>query len=87
MDFYDDYRNPDVLHVAKKTGIKDTVDELSKLTDTQLVDELAKQVALKKQNGTLGDIEKLIKTIRPFLNAEQKGRLTNVIKNIQRERP
>jgi cytochrome c556 len=88
MDFYDDYRDPAVLHVKikenkKMNTMKNTIDGLSKLTDQQLADELSRQISFKKQNGTMGDIEKLVKTITPFLTDEQKTRLDNIVKTMQ----
>jgi hypothetical protein len=71
-DPYNNYRNPDILS---------QVDNLSKKTDTELINELSRQIAIKQKNGTIGDIDKLIKTITPFLNAEQKKRLDAILKN------
>jgi transcription termination factor NusB len=80
-----DFRNyiADNNSADARYRIKDTIDSLGKLSDGELFNELSKQVAIKKQNGTLGDIDKLLETIQPFLDAEQKKRLDMVIKNIK----
>jgi cell fate (sporulation/competence/biofilm development) regulator YmcA (YheA/YmcA/DUF963 family) len=97
MDFrntdpYNDYRDPNILNVRQKkaaaqtldeAGVKKTINELSKLTDGQLLNELSKQIAIKQQNGTIGDIEKTIKTVQPFLNSEQKKRLNDILKSVR----
>jgi hypothetical protein len=81
MDFdtYAAYRDKNILN-RNSSRIKSNIDELSKLNDNQLENELQRQITLKKQNGTIGDIEKLIKTINPYLNNEQKQRLERIIK-------
>jgi hypothetical protein len=73
-DPYNNYRNPEILS---------QVNNLSKLNDNELMSELSKQIAAKQKNGTMGDIDKLAKTIMPYLNAEQKKRLETVLKNIK----
>ena len=37
------------------------IDQLSKLSNEELIALFTEQIKLKKQNGTLGDLEKLIK--------------------------
>ena len=55
------------------------IERLSKLDDDELINLLTEQIRIKKNNGSLGDIEKLIKVIAPMLNNEQKKRLINII--------
>ncbi|MDR1917492.1 MAG: hypothetical protein LBQ05_00715 [Christensenellaceae bacterium] len=73
-DPYNKYRDPEVLS---------QVNNLSKMNDNELFSELSKQVAIKQKNGTMGDIDKLAKTITPFLNPEQKKRLDTILKSIK----
>ena len=64
--------------------IKNDINELSKLSDDELTAELSRHIAMKKQDGTLGDIEKLARTIAPFLDNEQKLRLARVLQNMKK---
>jgi uncharacterized protein YbgA (DUF1722 family) len=63
--------------------IQNTINALSKLNDEQLMAELSKQVSKKKQNGTGNDIMKVINTISPYLNNEQKSRLNNIMEKLK----
>ncbi len=65
------------------SSVKNKINELSKLSDDQLTTEFKKQIAMKKENGTLGDIEKTVRMLSPFLNKEQKERLLNILKNLR----
>ena len=62
-----------------------TIDRLSKLNDDELTALLAEQIRIKKANGTLGDIEKIIKVIGPMLNNEQRTRLIKIVQSIQNQ--
>ncbi len=62
-----------------------TFEQLSKLSDEELTNLLAEQIRIKKANGTLGDLEKMVKIIGPMLNHEQRSRLIKIIKSIQQQ--
>ena len=62
-----------------------TLDQLSKLSDDELTNLLAEQISIKKANGTLGDIEKMVRLIGPMLTAEQRTRLIKIIQSIQNQ--
>ncbi|MCM1403892.1 MAG: hypothetical protein NC133_00045 [Prevotella sp.] len=62
-----------------------TVERLSKLNDDELTNLLAEQIRIKKANGTLGDVEKMIRVIGPMLNQEQRTRLIKIIQTIQNQ--
>ena len=62
-----------------------TLDQLSKLNDDELTNLLAEQIRIKKANGTIGDIEKMVRVIGPLLNKEQRTRLIKIIKSIQNQ--
>jgi len=62
------------------------IDQLSKLSNEELITLFTEQIKLKKQNGTLGDLEKLIKIIGPMLNEEQRTRLTQIIQTIKNQK-
>ena len=55
------------------------IEHLSKLSDDELTTLFTEQIRIKKNNGTLGDIEKLIKVIEPMLKDEQRARLIKII--------
>ena len=59
------------------------IERLSKLDDDELITLLTEQIRIKKNNGTLKDIEKLIQVISPMLNDEQKKRLIKIIQTIK----
>lgn len=62
-----------------------TVEHLSKLSDEELTTLLAEQIRIKKANGTLGDVEKMVRLIGPMLSNEQRARLAKIIQNIQNQ--
>lgn len=64
---------------------RETLEQLSKLNDDELTAELSKQIKIKKENGTLGELEKMLRVITPFLSNEQKSRLAKIIKDAQEE--
>ena len=64
---------------------RETLEQLSKLNDDELAAELAKQIKIKKENGTLGELEKMLRVITPFLSNEQKDRLAKIIKEAQEQ--
>lgn len=61
------------------------IEHLSKLDDDELTALFTEQIKIKKKNGTLGDIEKLIKVIGPMLNEEQRMRLIKIIQTIKNQ--
>ena len=62
-----------------------TLDRLSKLSDEELTNLLSEQIRIKKANGTLGDIEKMVRVIGPMLNEDQRARLIKIIRTIQNQ--
>lgn len=62
---------------------KNAINELSNLSDEELTAELSRQIKIKKENGSLGDLEKMVRVISPFLDSEQKNRLVGIIKSMQ----
>ena len=64
---------------------RETLEQLSKLNDDELTTELAKQIKIKQENGTLGELEKMLRVITPFLSSEQKNRLAKIIKDAQEQ--
>lgn len=61
------------------------IEHLSRLDDDELTALFTEQIKIKKKNGTLGDIEKLIKVIGPMLNEEQRMRLIKIIQTIKNQ--
>ena len=60
------------------------IERLSKLNDEELTNLLMEQIQIKKNNGTLGDIEKIIKVISPMLSESQRTRLIKIIESINK---
>jgi len=61
------------------------IEHLSKLDDDELTALFKEQIQLKKKNGTLGELEKIIKIIGPMLNDEQRTRLIKIIQSIKNQ--
>jgi|GEM_PF-3481325 len=64
---------------------QNTIDQLSQLNDDELTALLAEQIRIKKANGTLGDVEKMVRLIGPMLNREQRSRLVKIIQSIKNQ--
>ena len=62
-----------------------TLEHLSKLSDDELTNLLADQIRIKKENGTLGEVEKMIRVISPLLSQDQRQRLIKIIQSIQNQ--
>lgn len=62
-----------------------TIDQLSQLNDDELTTLLAEQIRIKKANGTLGDVEKMVRLIGPMLNREQRSRLIKIVQSIKNQ--
>ncbi|MBO4823712.1 MAG: hypothetical protein J5580_04100 [Clostridia bacterium] len=62
-----------------------TLDHLSKLSDEELTNLLAEQIRIKKANGTLDEVEKMVRVISPLLNHDQRQRLIKIIQSIQNQ--
>ena len=59
------------------------IERLSRLSDDELTALFTEQIRIKKDNGTLSDLEKLIRLIDPMLNNEQRTRLVKIIQSIK----
>ena len=62
------------------------IERLSKLSDEELIALFTEQIKQKKENGTLGEFEKLIQIINPILNEEQRTRLIKIIQTIKNQK-
>ena len=61
------------------------IERLARLSDDELTTLFSEQIRIKKENGTLSDVEKMIKIIGPMLNEEQRTRLIKIIQNINQK--
>lgn len=61
------------------------LERLARLSDEELTNLLAEQIRIKKSNGTLGDIEKIVRVIGPMLNQDQRARLVKIIQSVQNQ--
>lgn len=62
-----------------------SLERLARLSDEELTNLLAEQIRIKKSNGTLGDIEKIVRVIGPMLNQDQRARLVKIIQSVQNQ--
>ena len=67
---------------ATESDVHEAISHYSKMSNEQLMMELAKQVGLQKQKGNGSNIAATIEQIKPFLNEEQKTRLAQIIKSL-----
>ncbi len=62
-----------------------SLERLARLSDEELTNLLAEQIRIKKSNGTLDDIEKIVRVIGPMLNQDQRARLVKIIQSVQNQ--
>ena len=62
--------------------VRGTIDQLSKLSNEELMAEFAKHMAQQKSKDGGESMKKTIERIKPFLNAEQRKRLEEVLKSV-----
>jgi len=87
-DPYAQYRDESILHETgnpKKEDksmdegdVRDVIGHFSKMSNDQLMVELAKQIAIQKDKGNESNIKDTIEMIKPMLNDEQRGRLEQI---------
>ena len=65
-----------------ETQIKHVIDNYSKLSNDQLMVELAKQIAKQKQRDGGAGMLTIIERIKPLLNPSQRARLDEVLKSV-----
>ena len=80
-DPYHGYRDEGILKEKQEhseiteDGVKEKISQFSKLDQTQLMAELAKQIGLQRDQGKMDTVLSTIERIKPFLNADQKQKL------------
>jgi hypothetical protein len=65
--------------------LRSVIEGYSKLSNEQLMTELAKHMVSQKQKDGGANMVKTIERIKPFLNAEQRQRLDEVLKNANKQ--
>ena len=60
--------------------VRQAINKYSGMDNNQLMAELAKEMARKKQDGKTGEVSSTIERIKPFLNGEQQKRLDEIMK-------
>ena len=58
--------------------VREAIGHYSKLNNDQLMAELVKQLATKREKGEMASVRETIEKIKPFLSAEQKNRLETI---------
>jgi len=59
--------------------VKEKIGHYSKMSNDQLMIELAKQIAIQRGEGKTENMKQTIEQIKPFLNAEQKTRMEEIL--------
>ena len=89
-DPYTGWRDEKVLHkqpeptekTLDESDIRDAISQYSQMSNDQLMMMLATQVAQKKQDGESGNMREMVAYIEPFLDADQKKRLEQIVKQL-----
>jgi len=76
---YAPYRDEGIL---KESDVKDAINEYSKMSNDQLMMELAKQIGMQKEKGQANSMLETIERIKPFLNEEQRSKMENILKQV-----
>ena len=62
-----------------EADVRRAINHFSKMSNDQLTRELSKHLTAKKAQGREHEIISVIERIKPFLNEEQKRRLTEIM--------
>ena len=62
--------------------LKYTINNLSKLSNEQLMTELVKHMAVQKQKDGGASIHQTIERIKPLLSPEQRKRLEEILRSV-----
>jgi hypothetical protein len=66
--------------------LKDVINSYSKLSSDQLMSELIKHMAVQNSKDGGTNMRQTIERIKPLLNAEQRKRLEEILKNVSNTR-
>ncbi|MCL2587356.1 MAG: hypothetical protein FWE31_03930 [Firmicutes bacterium] len=64
---------------SNEKEVREAVGHYAKMSNDQLMAELVKHMAAKREKGDIGSVKETIDKIKPFLNAEQKKRLEVIV--------
>jgi len=89
-DPYAPYRDESILHEPENKGdkpanegdIRDAIGHFSKMSNDQLMVELAKQISIQKGKGNESNVKETIERIKPMLNAEQRKKLEQILMSL-----
>ena len=91
---YAKYRDEEILSEKKKVetdkkndeaDVKRAINHFSKMSQDQLMVELGKHIGSQKDKGNAGQMKETIGRILPMLNAEQKQRMSAILKQFDLE--
>ena len=68
--------------IMQEKEIKETINNLSKMSNEQLMSELAKYMTAQQQKDGGRSMQKTIERIKPLLNAEQRARLEDILQSV-----
>ena len=81
MDFKS-YNNDGTKNSPAREDVMSAINKYSKLSNEQLMAELAKHMAAGRAKGNSAQMQQVIERIKPLLNAEQRKRLEEILKNV-----
>jgi len=93
-DPYAPYRDESILHEqgkkkdsdggkpASEGDIREAIGHYSKMSNDQLMVELAKQIGMQKDKGNESNVKETIERIKPMLNAEQRKKMEQIIASL-----
>ena len=64
-----------------EADVRRAINFFSKMSNEQLTRELSKHLSAKKAQGKENEIMAVLERIKPFLNDEQKKRLSEIMEN------
>ena len=79
MSLKDYASKSDTHEPSTEKEVRDAVSHYAKMSNDQLMGELVKHMAQKREKGDMQSVRETIEKIKPFLNSEQKQRLEVIV--------
>jgi len=73
---------PEPKDKVSEQGVKDAINHYSKMSNDQLMIELAKQISSQKSKGNSSSMMQTVERIKPLLNDEQRKKLDTILKQV-----
>ena len=77
----DEKKQEQAMGGMNEADIRRAINHFSKMSNDQLMRELSRHLSKKKAQGRENEITAVIERIKPFLNDEQRRRLSEIMEN------